>query len=134
MLMLLQTERPEQVIHRVIAFGLNSFGFYDVTVDMELKLFDTRIRHCTVVLPWPLSSYDQLLTAEQMEWQTGGSKQSSAPGLAREIVKTGTRDKALAKEAFEAGFRSVFRDDDEVITVDGFEEWWAKKFIKTNCK
>jgi hypothetical protein len=35
LLILIRTDRPEQVINEIKSFSINEFGFYDVIVDME---------------------------------------------------------------------------------------------------
>ena len=57
MLDLIQKERPEQKINKVIKFDKNEFGFYSVTVDMETRFFETTVKHTTVKLPYPFKNY-----------------------------------------------------------------------------
>jgi len=68
-------DRPNQVIHEVIDFERNEYGFYDVRVDMQADSTDLvilkipTIRHAKVKIPYPISEYDKLSMKEQFEWR-----------------------------------------------------------------
>ena len=61
MLELIRIDRPEQFINKVVKIEdheLKRFGIlYNVTVDMEIKLFDTTIKHYTTSIPYPIQAY-----------------------------------------------------------------------------
>ena len=40
MLELIRSDRPNQIIHKIISFKQNEYGFYNVIVDMESMFFD----------------------------------------------------------------------------------------------
>jgi hypothetical protein len=62
-------DRPKQVIHEVISFKQNEYGFYDVKVDMETMFFESKIKHNRVTLPYPHSEYEKLSEKEQLDWR-----------------------------------------------------------------
>ena len=53
----LRLDRPNQIIHEVLSFEKNEYGFYNVRVDMETMFFETKIKHHKQVLPYPFSDY-----------------------------------------------------------------------------
>ncbi|MCK9430047.1 MAG: hypothetical protein M0R17_08595 [Candidatus Omnitrophica bacterium] len=65
----LRLEHPLQVINKIISVKENTFGFYDVGVDMESMFFDTKILHTIVYLPYPITEYEKLSQHEQTEWR-----------------------------------------------------------------
>jgi hypothetical protein len=65
----IRLDRPNQVIHKVISFEENEYGFYDVKVDMETMFFSTKVKHTHVTLPYPLSEYEKLSETVQFEWR-----------------------------------------------------------------
>lgn len=69
MLEKIRLERPKQVIHEVISFSKNEYGFYDVMVDMQQKVFQTTILHVKAKLPYPYSEFKKLSEKEQFEWR-----------------------------------------------------------------
>ena len=69
MLSKIRLDRPDQVIHEVISFKKNEYGFYDVIVDMESMFFTTKIKHTKTTLPYPLSGYEKLSEKEQFNWR-----------------------------------------------------------------
>jgi hypothetical protein len=69
MLEKIRQDRPTQVIHEVILFKENEYGFYDVKVDMETMFFETKILHAKHTLPYPMSEYEKLSEKEQFEWR-----------------------------------------------------------------
>jgi hypothetical protein len=69
MLVLIRAERPFQVIHEVMSFKENKFGFYDVVVDMQVNFFGTTIKHSTSKLPYPTEAYNRLGEKESFEWR-----------------------------------------------------------------
>ena len=70
-------DRPHQIIHEVIDFEKNEYGFYDVTVDMQVDganlgiIHMPTIRHSRMRLPYPISEYEKLTVKEQFEWRWG---------------------------------------------------------------
>lgn len=68
MLLLIRKDRPNQVINEVISFKKNSFGFYDVMVDMQYKGLETIILHVKQKLPYPLEKYLKLSDYKQSIW------------------------------------------------------------------
>ncbi len=68
MLEKIRIDRPDLVIHEVIAIKQNKFGFFDVRVDMESYFFDTKINHSRATLPYPYSDYEKLSDTNQKEW------------------------------------------------------------------
>ena len=73
MLEKIRLDRPNQVIHEVISFKENGYGFYDVKVDMESMFFDTKIKHSKAILPYPFSEYEKLSEKDQFEWRFNNS-------------------------------------------------------------
>lgn len=69
MLEKIRQDRPKQVIHEVISFKQNEYGFYDVNVDMETMFFESKIKHTRVTLPYPYSEYEKLSEKEQFDWR-----------------------------------------------------------------
>jgi hypothetical protein len=69
MLEKIRQDRPKQVIHEVISFKQNEYGFYDVKVDMETMFFESKIKHTKVTLPYPHSEYEKLTQKEQFDWR-----------------------------------------------------------------
>jgi|LakMenEpi03Aug12_release.lakeMendotaPanAssembly.Ray.scaffolds.fasta_scaffold255667_3 hypothetical protein len=69
MLQKIRKERPNQVIHQVISFKENEYGFYDVKVDMESMFFESKIKHTKCTLPYPFSEYEKLSEKDQFEWR-----------------------------------------------------------------
>ena len=69
MLEKVRRDRPNQVIHEVIDFEINNFGFYDVRVDMETLVMDTKIKHCVTNIPYPLSEYNKLSNGQQFDYR-----------------------------------------------------------------
>jgi hypothetical protein len=69
MLEKIRQDRPKQVIHEVISFKQNEYGFYDVKVDMETMFFESKIKHTRVTLPYPFSEYEKLSEKEQFDWR-----------------------------------------------------------------
>lgn len=65
----LRKERPDQVIHEVISFDKNDYGFYNVKVDMESMFFDTKVIHTKTTLPYPMSKYEKLTESQQFDWR-----------------------------------------------------------------
>jgi len=65
----IRIDRPNQVIHEVLSFNKNEFGFYDVEVDMESMFFQTKILHSKITLPYPLSEYEKLSDKQKLEWR-----------------------------------------------------------------
>lgn len=60
MLEKIKLDRPAQVIHEVTSFSKNKHGYYDVTVDMEMNLMGTKIKHYHTTLPYPFKKYEEL--------------------------------------------------------------------------
>ena len=60
MLKLIRKERPNQKIHKVEKFWVNSLGFYTVSVDMESMFFNTLVQHMHIDLPYPKEEYNKL--------------------------------------------------------------------------
>lgn len=69
MLKKIQLDRPTQVIHKVLSFKENEYGFYNVTVDMENIFFSTRISHVKCTLPYPIKKYENLSENDQTKWR-----------------------------------------------------------------
>jgi hypothetical protein len=75
MMKLLHEERPNQIIHEVISFELNEYGFYDVRVDMQLDGGDNgifvmpTIKHVKKKLPYPYSEYEKLSENQKSKWR-----------------------------------------------------------------
>lgn len=69
MLEKIKLDRPNQVIHEVISFNQNEYGFYNIRVDMESMFFYTKILHSKVTLPFPYAEYEKLSEKEQFEWR-----------------------------------------------------------------
>lgn len=69
MLELLRKERPNQVIHEVISFKKNDYGFYDVEVDMESMFLETKVLHTKCRLPYPYKSYEKMSEKKKMDWR-----------------------------------------------------------------
>lgn len=69
MLEKVRQDRPKQVIHEVISFKQNEYGFYDVKVDMETMFFESKIKHTKITLPYPHSEYEKLSEKEQLDWR-----------------------------------------------------------------
>lgn len=69
MLEKLRQERPYQVIHEVLSFEKNDYGFYDVNVDMETQFFETTVQHTNMKLPYPSDEYGKLSPEEQFKWR-----------------------------------------------------------------
>jgi len=69
MLSKLREERPNQVIHEVVSFKENDYGFYDVNVDMESDFLGTKVLHTQSKLPYPVSGYNKLSDKEQLDWR-----------------------------------------------------------------
>ena len=69
MLIKIRQDRPDQVIHEVLDVKENSYGFYNVKVDMETYFFETKIRHCHTTLPYPIAEYEKLSSIEQLEYR-----------------------------------------------------------------
>ena len=69
MLEKIRQDRPNQVIHEVISFKENEYGFYDVKVEMETMFFETKISHAKHTLPYPMSEYEKLSEKEQLDWR-----------------------------------------------------------------
>jgi hypothetical protein len=65
----IRQDRPTQVIHEVISFKENEYGFYDVKVDMETMFFESKILHAKHTLPYPTSEYEKLSEKDQFEWR-----------------------------------------------------------------
>jgi hypothetical protein len=73
MLEYIRRERPEQTIHEVLSFKLNEHGFYDVWVDMQVKInFSdieespmTTIKHAKFMLPYPMWKYKRMSRGDQ---------------------------------------------------------------------
>ena len=80
MLSLLREERPDQIIHKVYGFKKNKYGFYNVEVDMQLKidlnnLFDskckydiTTVKHTRQIIAYPLKKLHELDKSDQHYW------------------------------------------------------------------
>jgi hypothetical protein len=73
MLNKIRLDRPNQVIHEVISFKENEYGFYNVKVDMESMFFDTKIKHSKATLPYPFSEYEKLSEKDQFAWRFNNS-------------------------------------------------------------
>jgi len=69
MLELIRADRSAQVIHSVMSYKKNKYGFYDVHVDMEGGFFGTIIKHYKLKLPYPLSKFDELSLDKKNEWR-----------------------------------------------------------------
>ena len=69
MLEKVRKDRPHQVIHEVIGFEKNKYGFYDVKVDMETMFIDTKIKHCVGNIPYPVSEYNKLTNGQQFDYR-----------------------------------------------------------------
>ena len=69
MLDLIRKDRPESVIHEVIWFGENVFGFMSVKVIMQTQFFATIIQKTQVVLPYPMSAYEALSEEDKAKWR-----------------------------------------------------------------
>lgn len=65
----LRKERPLQTIHKIYSFRENKYGFYDVFVDMEGKMFDIKINHIKTTLPYPILEYEKLDEQQKIEWK-----------------------------------------------------------------
>jgi hypothetical protein len=65
----LREERPSQVIHEVLSFKENEYGFYDVEVDMESQFFETTVLHSRAKLPYPYAKYEKLSEKKKLDWR-----------------------------------------------------------------
>lgn len=66
---LVRTDRPDQVIHKVIDFKPSNFGLIEVMVDMEGMFFFTKVKHVHMKIPYPLANYLKLSDAQQTKWR-----------------------------------------------------------------
>lgn len=75
MLKLIREDRPNQTIHSVLGFKLNSYGFYDVRVDMQYNgglngIFEMpTVIHAIQKLLYPTSEYMKLTKKQQLDWR-----------------------------------------------------------------
>ena len=75
MLECLRSERGSQVIHEVLDIKMNQYGFYDVYVNMENRIFiptmgiDTTVKNCKHTLPYPMEAYKKLTEQQQLDWR-----------------------------------------------------------------
>lgn len=69
MLDAIRAERPDQIIHKVIDFKKNDYGFYNVKVDMENNFFNYFVMHVHAILPYPIEDYRKLSEHEQTNWR-----------------------------------------------------------------
>lgn len=75
MLKKVREDRPEQIIHEVIDFKQNNYGFYDVYADMQAEAIDLDwaqfpiIRHLKTRIPYPISEYNKLTKEQQLEYR-----------------------------------------------------------------
>ena len=64
----IRIDRPNQIIHKVISIKKNSYGFFDVKVNMESMFFGTKIKHTHCTLPYPYSEFEKLNRKQQLDW------------------------------------------------------------------
>lgn len=68
MLEKMRLDRPEQLIHEVISYEKNKYGFYNVKVNMEGRFFETIVKHTISVLPYPMNDFHALSQKDKKEW------------------------------------------------------------------
>lgn len=69
MLIELRKENPNWVIHEVLSFKENDYGFYDVKVDMESMFLGTKVLHTKTKLPYPMKKYEKLSEKRKLDWR-----------------------------------------------------------------
>ncbi|GAH04638.1 unnamed protein product, partial [marine sediment metagenome] len=69
MLERVREDRPNQVIHEVLGFKKNKFGFYTVEVDMEVMFLKTKVLHAKHKIPYPISLYGALSELKQQKYK-----------------------------------------------------------------
>jgi len=74
MLNKVRLDRPSLTIHRVKSFKQNNYGFYDVMVDLDTKVFDEIVTHTDLTIPYPAAEYNKLSEFEQCEYKFNNNK------------------------------------------------------------
>lgn len=69
MLKKIREDRPGQMIHKVLKYYKNGYGFYNVEVDMQGSFFETTVRHIRQILPYPIKEYEKLTEIQKSHWQ-----------------------------------------------------------------
>lgn len=67
-LSLIKQDRPDNNIYEVLDFQLNTLGFYNVEVLMDLELLDVKIEGANVTIAYPKKKYDELQENIKVVW------------------------------------------------------------------
>ena len=65
----IRKERPNHKIKEVLDFKKSKHGFFNVTVEMEGRFFETKVNRTIVTIPYPKNDYKKLTRNEQLEWR-----------------------------------------------------------------
>lgn len=65
----IRKERPNQNIKKVLDFKKSKHGFFNVTVEMEGRFFETKINRTIITIPYPKKDYKKLTRSQQLDWR-----------------------------------------------------------------